>query len=722
MKLRLCATLLVLPGFILLSPLSLLAFDADAPLPDDKIEVGYRAISHDANPDRAAEYTFLDSSPTLGLDLRGGSGVQHYIFEGTFLNENDYRAEAHLDHGGLAHLDLRTERFFHNLDHVPYAPGVPEARGDASGQAATSTGDVRVRYADQDPGDDYGIRLDTNEAQFRGKFKAFPAHLNLGYWRFEKKGDRQLRFVEEGWDDPNIPNPIIPTTGQPNTCNICHMQSKSRDIDRVTEEFTAGLDAHLGPVDFIVEQLYREFRDREPIPFDTFEGHMLRPAGFYQHDEDPDVKVTETTIKMHTSLSGGVTGAASFTIGERENRSDLAGQPFGVDGVKAETDYYKAAGDVTYIPSPKWTLNFRYRLLDLDTDNPESVSAYDNEFDVRENVDLRRANHEATIAYRPSRNWTFKGEYQLENLHRGNTGGPEPHHGFQAPLAFGGVTDDVWELPEDEVLQRIKVGLLARPFGSRVLKMNLWYQYRTSDDPAYAASYENRHELFFGTTYAPSALWGINFTAKALQEENDRQQEVLFRTTTGGIADEEIPVELDREREQQDLTLGLWGNPFSRLSGGVNYGYLRTRIRQDLLFGNDLGDSGVAPPVADHSIFDELVEYSQRVHTVSANAALRVTEKLNLRIEGYHIRSYAEFSPDFFVGSPPLDLPASSADLKELSRLDIRQNGLRAGLDWTPVPTWTCSLLYTYDDYEDRDGSTFDGTAQTYLVSAAKAW
>jgi hypothetical protein len=95
---------------------------------------------------------------------------------------------------------------------------------------------------------------------------------------------------------------------------------------------------------------------------------------------------------------------------------------------------------------------------------------------------------------------------------------------------------------------------------------------------------------------------------------------------------------------------------------------------------------------------------------------------LNLRIEGYHIRSFAEFSPEFFVDSPPLDLPASSADLKALSRLNIRQNGLSAGLDWIPVPTWTCSLLYTYNDYEDRDSSTFDGTAQTYMVSAAKVW
>lgn len=725
MKLRLYTTLLALPGFILLAAASLLAADADEWTFDGKVGVGYRAVSTDGNPDRAAEYSFLESSPTLGLEARGGSGIEHFIFEGAYLNENDYRAEAHYDHGGLVRFGLRTERFYHNLDHIPYETSVPEARQDAvASNPATGDDVLRVIFSDKDPGEDYGIRLDTNEARFRGKFKAFPAHLNLSYWRFEKKGDRQLRFVEEGYEIPD-PTDYPDATVEGGSCNACHMQSRTRDIDRVTDEFTASVDAHLGPIDLIVEQLYREFRDREPIPVDTFGGHSFRPPGKYQHDEDPDSKLTETTLKLHTSLSGGVIAAGSFTIGERENRTDLAGgQPLGVDGVGSETDYYKASGDLTYIPSPQWTFNFRYRLLDLDADNPARIGAYGREFPVRENIDLRRASHEAKIVYRPSRNLTLKADYQLEDLDRGNTGGPMAHHG--SSLNNADPTDDaidlVWELPKEEILQRFKIGLLARPLGTRSLKLNLWYQYRTSDDPAYAASFENRHELFFGSTYAPSANWGINLTAKALTEENDRQKEVLFRTTTGGERDEEITVELDREREQQDFSLGLWANPASRLSAGVNYGFMRTRIRQDLLFGNDLGDSGAATPVPIHSIQDELVEYSQRVHTVSANASLQCSETLVLRADGYHIRSFAEFSPGFFVAASLLNFPASSTGLKELSRLDIRQNGMSAGLDWKPANSWRYSLRFTFDDYEDRDSSVFDGTVQTYMASVSRFW
>jgi hypothetical protein len=707
-KLRLCSAYLSLTALILLPAPSWCDDAADALDVQTTVEVGYEASSSDGNPNRAVEYRYLDSGPVLGLQMLGSTGLQHFLIDGRYLNDNDYRAEVNLDHGGLARLDLRTERLFHNLDHIPYDPSAPEARkpGVTGGFGG---GETRVIFSDQDPGANYGIRVETDEVRFRGKLKSMPAHLNLGYWRLDKSGKRQLRFVDEGNDNPAVAG----------TCNQCHMQSKTRDIDRVTEEVSAGFDAHLGYVDLIFEQIYRQFRDQESIPVDTFNGHMLRPgARTLQHDEDPDSKLAESTVKLHTSLSGGIVGAASFTIGERENRSDLAGQPVGVDGVEAETDYYKATGDMTLMPSPHWTVNFRYRLFDADSDNPGQISAYDKTFPVRENVDLRRANYEAIAAHRPTRNLTLKAEYQREDLHRGNTGGPEPHHGFSAPIPFGGVTDAVWELPEDEVLQRYKVSFLYRPFGSRAVKVHSWYQYRTSDDPAYGASFEDRREIFFGTTYAPAAPWGVNLSAKALKDVNNGHQEFLF-----DAADNPTAVFLDRKREQQDVSIGLWANPLERLSVGANYGYLRSRIRQDLLFGTDLGNP---PAVANHSIEDELVEYSQRVHTVSANVAWRIIDNLTGRLDGYHIRSFAEFSPNFDVlvdaNGIPLGLPANSDGLKGLSRVAIRQNGLRAGLDWKMTQQWGSSFTYTYDDYEDRDSSVFDGTAQTYMASVSRTW
>ncbi len=71
----------------------------------------------------------------------------------------------------------------------------------------------------------------------------YPAHINLSYWRLEKEGKEQLRFVDE-------------------SCfGTCHMQSRTQKVDLVTEEVTAGFDVHLGPADIAFLQTLREFRD-----------------------------------------------------------------------------------------------------------------------------------------------------------------------------------------------------------------------------------------------------------------------------------------------------------------------------------------------------------------------------------------------------------------------------------------------------------------------------
>jgi len=663
-----------------------------------RLSLGYRAFSIDDEPSRAAEYVYPHSSPTAEVEIRAYEGHHHALVEAAYRNEEDFRAEAHLDHSGLLRLNLRTERFFHNLEHIPYAPGVPGARLPAG-----LPGNPRADFADSDPGDDYGLSVDITEVQLRGKLKNYPAHVNLNYWRFEKEGDKQLRYVRE------------------NCAGACHMQSRTRDLDRVVEEFKGGADGHFGPVDIIFEQVYREFRDHESIPVDAFERHSRRDhltgttTADYQHDEDPDSKYVASTVKAHTSLSGGVVGAASFTIGERENRTDLSDVRF----AESETNFYKATGDLTLIPSPRWTFNFRYRLLDMDNDNSNRLVVpdyYDDPADntvkilndIRENVDIRRANYAATVTYRPAKRLSLKGEYQREEIHRGNTGGAEEFHSNADPAL--GEYDLVWELPKDEVIDRFRIGFTARLLERSRLKLNGWYQYRTSDDPAYGNSAEDAHQVFFGAMLTPSSYWGMNASVSALDESNNDHQVVQFND------DGQLPVDLDRQREQQSLAVGLWVNPAAGVSAGLNYGYLRTRILQDLLFGSQ-PDPDLA---TGYSIKDENVEYSQRVHTVSANLSWQLLETLRASIEGHHIRSFGDYDPNFFRSG--LGNPADSDGLEELSEVDIRQNGMNLGLAWSPNPVWTCSANFTYDDYEERNSSVYDGTVETYMVSVARSW
>jgi len=662
------------------------------------VAVGYKAYSTENSASRALEYGYHHSSPVVEIDAATSKDRTHLIFEGQYENENEYDADLHLDSDGTLLFDLRTERFFHNLDHIPYNSAVG-ARPDAS----TPLGTLRATYDDQDPGEEYGTRVDISDVHFRSKMQTYPAHINLGYWRMERKGTKQLRFVDD------------------NCAAACHMQSKTRDIDRVTEEFNASVDAHLGFVDLILEQVYRVFRDKEPVPVDDFEFFRTGISAPREHSENPDSSYVATTLKAHTSLSGGVVAAASVTVGERENRSDLST----IAPVEAEIDFYKAAGDLTVTPSEHWTVNFRYRLFDMDTSNSDLLTGalYNSPLlDVRDNVDIKRGEYAASVSYRPQKNLTLKGDYRREEIHRGNTGGAAEYtssYSASIPAPTGdtatpwGLTNDpVWELPEDEVIDRYRVSVLSRPLGSRRLKINAWYQYQHSDDPAYGTSFKDGHQAFLGANYSHrSNKWGLSGSLNAKDETNNAFEIVQFDSVG------EHPYELDRKLQQQNVSFGLWSVPAEGVTAGLNCGYLRSRIVQDLLYGGSPDD---------YNVVDYDTEYSLAVKTVSAHLNWQMMERLGCRMEVYHIDSFGEYKPSFAGDFSPdkyLSAPdASSYGLREITQVDVRQKGFKLGFDGRINDQLGWSADYAFDDYEDKNSNIYDGTVQTVMASLSMAW
>ncbi len=638
------------------------------------VTVGYRGVSSNDNPGRVLEYEALESGALFKVNLFTDRGPFHLDLGIDYLDEEDYRAAVHIDNMNLMQLDLRSERFFHNLDHIPY-----EERPTAS-----SNGNDRVDFTDYDAGDKYGQRLDTNEAKLRVKMPDYPAHINLAFWRYEKNGDKQMRFADE------------------NCAGACHVQSQTRKIDRVTEEVKASVDAHVGYVDIVLETLFRTFRDREPVPNDYFDSHDRgRDPGEYDHNEDPDNKLTETTLKLSTAPSGGLVGSTSFTIGKRENRSDLSS----VSPVNAETDYFKNASDVTYTPGEQWTFNFRYRLLDMDADNSDSLTTYGSTksepLEVREAMDIKRAWYEASVNYRPSRHLTLKGELRREDIDRSNTGPEEAFVSSADPVQI----NHNWLLPDNEIITRAKLGFSSRLLDKSALKLSGWVAIQNNDNPAYGSSFEESQELFFSTSYTPSPFWGLLANANLLREENDNYEQHDFQR--------------DRTKKQQNLTLSSWVNPREGLSFDLNYGYFHTDIEQDLLFGT-----------SDPYLFkDDNVDYQQTVHSVTLGMTMQALENLSCRLEGYYIRSNADYSADFNEGpfnynlyGVPYQANATSTDLKEISELDLRQKGVRGRVNWQIDDNWACGVEASYGKYDERNSNGYDGSVQTCMVSLSRNW
>jgi hypothetical protein len=673
-----------------------------------KLFLGYRAVSTDRTPARAAEYQLLQSGPVAHLTLQSPENDHQIFLDARIQNENEHRIDFEWDYKALLRVGLRSEGLVHNLDHIPFV------HEPAYSPASTIP---RIVYEDQEPWRTHRLDITTQQAHLRAKLPSYPAHINLSYWRFEKEGNQQLRFTAE------------------NCATSCHMVSSTRPVDRVTEEVKGGLDAHIGWIDISFEQLYRELRVNEPPPVYAFGMHgvdqpafnfveITRNAGDYLHNTTPELRLTQSTIKANTSVAGGLNGAASFSIGQRENRSDLTV----VTPIYAKTDFYKATGDVTYTPSQHWTIHLRYRLLDLDSRNSDQLRSDGlteerQPVEVREAMDIRRAFHAASINYRPTRAFSLRADASREIIKRSNTGGPEPFHGFiYDPFSSPAQINPVWALPEEEVIDRFRLSVYSRLLARSALKINAWAEYRTSDEPAYGTSFEEGKEAFLSLTYSPEPRWGFTANGRALEENNDARRVVQF--TSMDLA---VPFDLHRKKEQQNATAGLWLNPAERITLDTHYGFLRTRIVQDLLFGRQPAPTELGGP-RDYTIRADDSEYKQSVHSVSAGTSWQLLERLGWRLEGYHIRSRALFSPTSFArefiynsGTVPNGM-ATSSDLSEISRIDIRQNGVRSRLNWQIDTRVAANFEFTYDDYEDLNGDTFDGSVQTYLTGLTWTW
>ena len=682
---------------LLLSPWGALGSDGvvtaevqeDPPQLDSWIAAGYRSYSLQGDGRQPLPYSYLRSHPSLAASIHGDLDKTHLTLDFGFFNPHDYQLQGDLDYAGLLRGKVRLDGLFHNLDHLS---------ADRPAASVPGEPDPIVTFSDQEPGDQPGVAVDLSEVGLRVKTGNFPAHVNLNYWRFEKSGHRQLRFADEN-------------------CNSCHLQSRSLGVDQVTEEITLGADAHLGPIDLGVEQLVREFRNRKSPPVDFFGDALYRFAGDYEHDAAADSRLVQTTVKMHTSLAGGVVGGASASLGQRKNQGDLND----VQGVMAETDIRKLAGDLTVTNSPRWSASFRYRMLDLDSSNSDfltstgaaftppapEVSGLRDPDPVRDSLDFSRSTYRASLSLRPVPLIIVKGDYQLEEIRRDQVGEAQPEQLFGVPVQ---VVNPLWQLPADEKIQTFRLSLLGRSRVRSQLRVNSWYQWRTSDDPSYAASAEQSHEGFLGMTCAISPKAGGSANLRLTRRENNQHERVQVSATN------RQSFGLDRRQHQENITLGLYWGALEGLLLTANYGFLRDHTSQDLLFGQE-----------QVAFIAQSADYSQQVHTLSLGGNWQLTKTFNL-IAGIHqTRSQAEFSPEFFASGlifsgVPLGIDIDSSGLKQLSRVSLRQFGWNLGGSWRYAHGWSLGLNYGYEKYDDRTGHTFDGQVHTTMVSVTRSW
>ncbi|RII27966.1 MAG: hypothetical protein CXR31_05400 [Geobacter sp.] len=648
----------------------------DTALPESKVEThtimgasaGYRFFSLDEDAGRAAQFEYLHSSPVFNAGINSLGMDSKFVLEGMYLNEKDYHGDLYYDYKGAYRLHLRTESLFHNLfAERLFTPDAPGLFGS------------NYLARDLNPGARYGLSAEQDQAEFRYKLNDYPIHLNLGYWRQVKSGNAQLIFADHAFEPLGVDNTVY---------------AASRRIDRQTHEGNLGLDAHLGPVDIIYGFKIRQFDNRADTPRDFFISRpesanefIPRIGGYQQHNEDPDSRYYSHTVKIHTSLTGGIVGAASYTIGKRDNRSSLTD----IGGANRTSDTLQnVAGDFVYTPCMWFSAALKYRRQEVDRDNPATITSIfaATPLAVRPAIDTSRDVITATFSLRPNSLVTFKGEYKGEFTKRDN-------------LAFWvrpGISATVG-LPENSMVNRGTFTILSRPV--KGLRLKALYGYTATNHPGYGNSFDKKHEGQLLATYAYQSRWGATAYYRVTRENNDSKS-----ITTLSLFNPSVTYAMPLQKRVNNATASVWVSPLDRLTLTASYSLLRWKADQTVLFSGTQPGSNVGATDTNQS------------QMFSVNSTYRYNDRLDLSLVLQQIHSRADFDPIFMSLSPT----ESTLGVRDGSKIKLVESSVAARADYSFSKNLTCSVEYSYRDYDDRYSSLYDGTVQIVTALVGAKW
>lgn len=632
--------------------------------------LGYRFLQIDGYGGRGAEFDYLHSSPVFGAYYNRLGANLKYSLDGSFLNDHDYYGDLLFDYRGDYRFHIRTESMFHNLDREElFTPDFFTGRADSPSVASY--------VAVPDPTYRYGIRTEQDLATFRYKIHDFPFHLNLGYWRLFREGNRQQIFADQAFEGP-----------------LNRIYAVSRPVDRKTHEGTIGFDTHLGPVDLIYSFQVRQFADDAPIPVTSFVGgNPLRVAGLQQHNEDPDSRLISHTVKFHTSLAGGLVGAASYSYGKRENLSRLS-DISGADGTS--TTLHNAATDFVYTPCKEFSLAIKYRLQEVDHSTPATIgSRFTDAISVRPTLDSVNNIVTATLSVRPANSLTFVGEYRGSFLRRSDLGDRDTLMHWR-------------DLPETTTTHRGRFSVISRAY--KGLRLKAQYEYSSADTPSYGTSFSERHEGQLLATYNSSNRWGATAGYVAARDSNDviaRSVILTFPDITFG----NYGSPLARDKRDNRLTASLWATPLTDFTVTASYGFLRTSVDQSVLF------TSFADAVSNAAAF------TSQAHVYALNSTYRLNENLDLSVLLQQVRSLSEFDPAFLAVSQGGAVIGDTASIRDISRTKTVESTVSARTEYRITQNVSCAFDYSFRDYDDEaSASIFNGTIHSYMLLLNAAW
>ncbi|HEY3308835.1 MAG TPA: hypothetical protein VGJ93_10320 [Desulfuromonadaceae bacterium] len=642
------------------------------PINSFDVQSGYRFITPDGPTAAASPYERLKSGVTGGFSAASLGKDLKLTVDGTYLHEDDYHSELFFDYAGYYRLHVESSGFWHNLLSENLPPSNPSFRSE------------------QRDTNDYGIRTLISQVDNDIKLGNNPFHLNLGYWQLTREGYEQLRFSDQFSGATNATNTIY---------------SKSSRVDRITREGSLGLNGHLGWFDLSYVFRIRDFANNAPdnrdLFINTIGGVIPSPGVLQAHDTIPDSRVTSHTMKLYSDLSGGLVGTAAYTLIQRENRG---GHGEAQPSNQPKDTIHNMAGDLSYTPFKELSLALKYRHQDLDRSTPLYVNYSPfaaGLLPVRPAPDTVKDIFIFSSILRPYPRMIYRLEYSAELESRDNV------RDQQSP-----VSDTSAIHSDHRQTHTTKVSFYWRP--SLNLKMNTSYSYAVCDNPAYEASFSDRHVGKVLLTYTNGGRWGLTGSYTA-QYEAGQSSAWTVPPATLTVPESAAAFNLPHESRNNSANASFWFSPLERLNLTASYSFLQADTDQTALLNNLSRNALVA------------TNYRSTAHVYGLDAAYAASEHVDLSLGFQQIFSASRFNVPSEAGFSTTNTTTNvitnftTAGITELTKLDTTETGLSARTDWRITPLLSCMLDYSFRMYNSGD-PVFDGSVHITMLSLKARW
>ena len=555
------------------------------------------------------------------------------------LNEKDFFKSLDYSFSDIVVFNATSRKLFHNLDHLSF--GLSDGSYDSG----------NLIFTHNDPNDLYGTENEMNTFFLRLKTPDFPFHVYAEARSIEKEGLVQQRFLTGYFTTPLT------------------KFSESREIDWKTREAKVGANSHLGPVEVDFSHTEKRFEALgEKVLYDSYPAAAGRALDTYPHNLVPDLESSSDTVKIHTSHTGRIVAAGTYTTGEKENRDS-----------GARADYWNAAGDLTITPVKNLAIFFKYRHYDLTAENPDTVTitglnpVNTYTYNVRDSISSQKDIMTGTIRYRTTDRLTLKGDYSVEKIQR--------------------EVGTAWEVAPETTKSTTKLGATYRVM--RKLTAKAEYSHTEIDDPAYNFDPDKSDTAKVSFTWTPTQTISALVSYSGVRE---KREDMEWEGTSPVVGGER---ETSRDQALGSVTV-LVGK---RSSVTTTYAYFRNQVDDTISYHDGTGAVVLEPG---------LVPYDDVAHVGSILLTHALTDAITITAEASRSYSRGSFRNS---GAVP-----DTTGIAEFSDLKVVEDICAAGVEIAFAKDIGTEFRYQYREYNDKVDSSNDGTTQIVLATMSVKW